>query len=73
MALRAAHERGEKSAGIDLKSGRAVDMFKMGIVEPARIKRQTIKSATDVFELSPRCESEFVKSINRLEDLLGRL
>ncbi|NOZ76119.1 MAG: thermosome subunit [Euryarchaeota archaeon] len=48
IALRAAHEKGRVSAGINLKTGRVADMFKMGIVEPARVRRQTIKSATEV-------------------------
>jgi thermosome len=48
MALRAAHERGEKSAGIDLTTGRPADMFKLGIIEPARVRKQTISSATEV-------------------------
>ncbi|NOZ76120.1 MAG: CBS domain-containing protein [Euryarchaeota archaeon] len=52
------------------------------IMAEANIRRLPVKegeelvgivTATDVFEFSPRCESEFVKSISRLEDLLGRL
>ncbi|HOV66953.1 MAG TPA: thermosome subunit alpha [Methanoregulaceae archaeon] len=47
VALRAAHEAGDRSAGIDILSGEASDMEALGIVEPLRVKKQAIASATE--------------------------
>ncbi|MBC7114744.1 MAG: thermosome subunit, partial [Archaeoglobi archaeon] len=45
--LKAAHERGEKSAGLNVFTGEVVDMLKEGVVEPLRSKTQAIRSATE--------------------------
>jgi thermosome len=47
VALRSAHEKGTKSAGLDMDSGKAVDMLKLGVVEPLRVKTQAINSAAE--------------------------
>ncbi len=47
VALKAAHERGEKSAGLDVYSGKIVDMWEQGVIEPLRTKRQVVESATE--------------------------
>jgi len=46
--LRSLHDAGKKTFGIDVFSGKPADMKKAGVVEPARVKRQAIKSATEV-------------------------
>jgi thermosome len=48
VALRSAHEKGMKGAGLDMDTGKAVEMLKLGVVEPLRVKTQAIKSATEV-------------------------
>lgn len=48
IALRAAHEKGDTAAGIDLSTGKPRDMYKMGIIEPLKMRAQTVKSATEV-------------------------
>jgi thermosome len=48
VALRSAHEKGMKGAGLDMDTGEAVEMLKLGVVEPLRVKTQAIKSATEV-------------------------
>ncbi|MBC7110308.1 MAG: TCP-1/cpn60 chaperonin family protein [Archaeoglobi archaeon] len=45
--LKAAHERGEKSAGLNVFTGEVVDMLKEGVVEPLKVKIQAIRSATE--------------------------
>jgi len=45
--LRAAHEKGEKWAGIDVSEGKVSDMEKLGVYEPVAVKKQAIKSATE--------------------------
>jgi len=47
VALRSAHEKGMKSAGLDMDSGKPVDMLKLGVVEPLRVKTQAINSAAE--------------------------
>jgi thermosome len=47
VALRSAHEKGMKSAGLDIDTGTPVDMLKLGVVEPLRVKTQAIQSAAE--------------------------
>ena len=45
--LRAAHEKGKKTYGLDVFKGEPVDMWKEGVVEPLRVKTQAIASAAE--------------------------
>jgi thermosome len=47
VALRSAHEKGMKSAGLDMDTGKPIDMLKLGVVEPLRVKTQAIQSAAE--------------------------
>lgn len=47
VALRSAHERGMKAAGLNMDSGKPEDMLKLGVVEPLRVKTQAINSAAE--------------------------
>ncbi len=47
VALKAAHEHGDKTAGLDVYSGKIMDMWEMGVIEPLRTKRQVVQSATE--------------------------
>ncbi|MEM3365403.1 MAG: thermosome subunit alpha [Candidatus Methanomethyliaceae archaeon] len=47
VELRSAHARGEKYAGVNVFTGKVVDMAKENILEPASVKKQAIKSATE--------------------------
>jgi thermosome len=47
VALRSAHEKGIKTAGLDMDSGKPVDMLSLGVVEPLRVKTQAINSAAE--------------------------
>ncbi|MEM2121833.1 MAG: thermosome subunit beta [Candidatus Woesearchaeota archaeon] len=46
--LKAKHDKGEKWAGIDVFEGKIVDAWKLGIIEPLKIKTQAIQSASEV-------------------------
>jgi len=46
--IKAAHEDGQIWAGVDVNSGKIVDMLKMHVVEPLKVKTQAIKSASEV-------------------------
>jgi archaeal chaperonin len=45
--LRSKQSRGSHSFGIDARSGKVADMFKLDIVDPLVVKEQIIKSATE--------------------------
>ncbi|RLE44425.1 thermosome subunit [Candidatus Woesearchaeota archaeon] len=45
--LKAAHEKGNKWSGIDVFSGKVIDAWETGIIEPLRIKTQALKSASE--------------------------
>jgi thermosome len=47
VKLRAEHEKGNVSAGINLKDGTIADMYALNVVEPVSVKKQAIKSATE--------------------------
>ncbi|MBI2137269.1 TCP-1/cpn60 chaperonin family protein [Candidatus Woesearchaeota archaeon] len=46
--LKAAHDRGEKTAGVDVFAGKAQDAWKAGIIEPLKVKLQAVSSASEV-------------------------
>jgi thermosome len=47
VELKAAHERGEKNAGLDVYTSNVVDMWQGGVIEPLRTKRQSVESAVE--------------------------
>ena len=47
MDLRSSHEKGIKTAGLDVFKGKVIDMWKEFVVEPLRIKTQVINAATE--------------------------
>ncbi len=47
-SLKAAHDKGQKWAGVDVFSGKVIDAWKEGIIEPLKIKTQAISSASEV-------------------------
>jgi chaperonin GroEL (HSP60 family) len=46
--LKAAHDKGQKWAGINVFNGKVMDALKEGIIEPMKIKTQAISSASEV-------------------------
>jgi thermosome len=47
VELRAAHEKGQKTAGLDVFAAKPADMLAAGVVEPLRVKTQAIASAAE--------------------------
>ena len=47
IALRQAHKEGKRAVGVDPFQMKAADMTPLGVVEPVRIPKQTLASATD--------------------------
>ncbi len=48
VELRKAHEEGKIYTGIDVFSGKVIDLKEEGVLEPLRVKKQAISSATEV-------------------------
>ncbi len=46
--LKAAHDRSEKWAGVDVFAGSVVDAWSSGVIEPLQIKTQAVQSAAEV-------------------------
>jgi thermosome len=49
--LRAAHESGDQTAGLNVFSGEVEDTYEAGVVEPAHSKEQALSSATEAANL----------------------
>ncbi len=47
MELRSHHEKGVKTAGLNVYTGEVIDMWKEGVVEPLRVKTQAINAAAE--------------------------
>ncbi len=54
--LKSRHEKGEVSAGVDGLKGKVGDMAKGGVWEPLVVKRQAIKSASEVSQMLLRID-----------------
>jgi len=48
VELKRAHEEGKVTYGVDVFSGKVEDMKEKGVLEPLRVKKQAISSATEV-------------------------
>lgn len=57
VELRAKHaEKGNESYGVDVINGKVADMKKIGVLEPTKVKRQAIASATEAARLILRID-----------------
>ncbi len=58
IELRSAHEgaKTNKNVGVNLENGKAADMWKLHVVEPARVKRQALSSAVEVANMVLRID-----------------
>ena len=46
--LKSLHEKGKKWAGIDVFTGKPMDAWKSGVLEPLKVKTQAVSSASEV-------------------------
>jgi thermosome len=56
VELRAAHDQGKITAGINIFDGRIEDAISMGVIEPLKVKTQAIKSAAEAAEMILRID-----------------
>jgi|GEM_PF-4033 len=62
VAIRAAHEAGKKTYGLDVFIGKPVDMQKAGVIEPLKVKTQAITSATEAAVMILRIDDVIASS-----------
>ncbi|MEM0333076.1 MAG: thermosome subunit beta [Candidatus Aenigmatarchaeota archaeon] len=62
VELRAAHEHGKTSYGIDVFEGKIKDALEMGVIEPLKVKTQAIKSASEAAEMILRIDDVIAAS-----------
>jgi thermosome len=54
--LKAAHDKKQKWAGVDVFKGKVVDSWAAGVIEPLKIKTQAISSASEVAQMILRID-----------------
>ncbi|MBD3202805.1 thermosome subunit [Candidatus Woesearchaeota archaeon] len=65
--LKSAHDKGKKWAGINIYDGKVMDAWKMGVIEPLKVKTQAISSATEVATMILRIDDIIAASLNQDE------
>ena len=60
--LKAAHDKGKKWAGIDVFTGKIMDAWANGIIEPLKIKTQAVQSASEVANMILRIDDVIAAS-----------
>ncbi len=60
--LKAAHSKKQKWAGIDVFSGKVMDAWKRGVLEPLKIKTQAVSSAAEVATMILRIDDVIAAS-----------
>lgn len=56
VALRAAHEKGQKTFGLDVVTGKPADFLKEGVIEPLRVKVRAITCAVETADMIIRID-----------------
>lgn len=69
VALRARHEKGEKTAGVDVMEGKVKDMTKIDVYEPAAVKEQILKSATEAATMILRIDDVIASGKTKAEGM----
>ncbi|MBD3314063.1 thermosome subunit [Candidatus Woesearchaeota archaeon] len=63
--LKAKHDKGDKWAGVDVFTGKVIDSWKTGVIEPLKIKTQAISSAAEVAMMILRIDDVIAGSSDR--------
>jgi thermosome len=72
VALRSNHESAKgQTMGVDVFSGKIVDMYKNGVIEPVRVKEQAIKSAAEAASMILRIDDVIAATKPKEEEKEG--
>ncbi len=69
--LKNAHDKGKKWAGINVFTGKVMDAFQEGVIEPLRIKTQSVISATEVANMILRIDDVIASGTSK-EEMPGK-
>ena len=69
VELRSQHEKGNKDAGLDIYTGKVVDMSEKGIIEPLRVKTQAISSANEAASMILRIDDVIAAGKEKLPEI----
>ncbi|MCD6530315.1 TCP-1/cpn60 chaperonin family protein [Candidatus Bathyarchaeota archaeon] len=71
--LRASHEKEDgKTMGVNVYTGKVVDMFELGVLEPVKVKEQAIKSAAEAASMILRIDDVIAASKSKEEEKGGK-
>lgn len=62
VELKSIHSKGKKNFGLNVFTGKTVDMINEGVIEPLRCKRQAIQSSAEAVEMLLRVDDMMVSS-----------
>ncbi|MEM5820642.1 MAG: thermosome subunit beta [Candidatus Aenigmatarchaeota archaeon] len=68
LKLRAEHEKGNVTYGVDVDKGDVGDMLEKGVIEPLRVKTQMIASATEAAEMILRIDDIIAAGKSKKEE-----
>ncbi len=71
VALRASHEAGNKTTGLNVFEGKPSDMAKEGVLEPLRVKTQAIASAAEAAIMILRIDDIIASAKSSAPDMGG--
>jgi thermosome len=71
VELKAAHAKGNKRAGLNVYTGKIVDMYKENVFEPMRVKVQAIHSAAEASSLLIRVDDMMITQKKELPPGMG--
>ncbi len=66
VSLRARHKEGKKWTGINVMEGKIDDMYKLNVIEPVLVKKQSIKSAVEAAAMILKIDD--IIAASRLEE-----
>lgn len=69
VELRAAHEKGQKTVGLNVMDAKPADMHKEGVVEPLRVKTQAIASAAEAAIMILRIDDIIASAKSAVPDM----
>lgn len=69
VELRAAHEKGQKTVGLNVMEAKPADMHKEGVVEPLRVKTQAIASAAEAAVMILRIDDIIASARSAVPDM----
>ncbi len=69
--LRAAHNRGDSHAGLDMVAGNVGNMEELGIMEPFRVKQQVLNAASEAAEMILRVDHILKSAPRKREERHG--